>query len=153
MPAWNFKSCFAALVASGAKPHTIRARRKDGRSPKVGEPAYLYTGMRTRACRLLRTETVLAVTPIKIIPGFGRVVLGAGSLNYPGKRRELSRAEIARLANLDGFDGDHEFFDWFEDVHGTEFDGCLISGRRARRSWNRFSPPPNTPAPAASSTP
>lgn len=131
MPAWNFKARFADLVASGAKPHTIRAPRKDGRVSKVGEPAHLYTGMRTRECRKLHTGTVLAVTRIQIDAMFGRVILDGGSINYGGDRRSLSEAEIARLVKLDGFASDLDFFNWFEETHGDEFHGDLIEWAKA----------------------
>jgi hypothetical protein len=52
MPALNFKSQFAQLVADGRKQCTIR------RSPApIGATVYLFTGMRTNACKRLGSGT------------------------------------------------------------------------------------------------
>ncbi len=131
MPAWNFKTRFADLVVSGAKVHTIRAPRKDGRLPKVGDPAYLYTGMRTRECRLLRVAKVEAVTDIAIFPTSGRIYIKRGSLNHRSGEGFLTEAENNRLARLDGFDGELEFFNWFEEYHGETFFAHLIEWAKA----------------------
>jgi hypothetical protein len=48
MPAYNFQKQFAPAVERGEKLCTIRRK-----APKVGDKAYLYTGMRTKACRPL----------------------------------------------------------------------------------------------------
>ncbi len=68
MGAYNFRAQFAEDVESGRKTQTIRAERKDGRRPKVGDTLKLYTGMRTKACRLLAVGRCTAVVPITIEP-------------------------------------------------------------------------------------
>jgi len=51
MPALNFQSRFADLVASGKKRQTIRPVR---RHPiKAGDLLHLFTGMRTKRCKRL----------------------------------------------------------------------------------------------------
>jgi hypothetical protein len=50
MAAYSFKRQFVEPIRAGTKRHTIRADRKDGRVPKVGEPLALYCGMRTKGC-------------------------------------------------------------------------------------------------------
>ncbi len=54
MVAYNFNPRFALAVVHGAKRQTIRAPRK--RHARLGERLQLYTGMRTRTCRLLRDD-------------------------------------------------------------------------------------------------
>lgn len=66
MSAYNFNRQFAAAVKARRKRSTIRARRKNGYVPQVGERIKLYTGMRTKQCELLRTVKVKKVTPILI---------------------------------------------------------------------------------------
>ena len=60
-------------MESGAKPCTIRAPRK--RPIHVGDTLYLYTGMRTKACRRLCTVTCMAKLPI-LIDGESVVLAG-----------------------------------------------------------------------------
>ena len=62
MPALNF-TMFVDKVESGEKRQTIRAYRKDGRDPKPGDPLYLFTGMRTTACRRLVVAPGVDITP------------------------------------------------------------------------------------------
>lgn len=90
MPAYNFKARFADLVELGRKPHTIRQQRKNPTHP--GDTLYLYTGMRTRACRLLRTEHCSAVIPIQIHKE--GIMLGG---------RCISHDQRESLAHHDGF--------------------------------------------------
>jgi uncharacterized protein YqfB (UPF0267 family) len=64
MVAYSFKASFAAPIISGLKRQTIRADRK--RHARPGEELQLYTGMRTRQCRLLRRAECVSVRPIEI---------------------------------------------------------------------------------------
>lgn len=119
MPAYNFQGRFAQLVADGAKSQTIRPRR--ARPTMVEDPLYLYTGMRTRSCRLLRTTICIACTPIQI----GKNVMGEDHVLHDG--RFLGRAEIAALAQADGFASTEDFFVFFRDTYGPTFSGELIA--------------------------
>ena len=120
MPALNFQAKFAPLVESGEKRQTIRKLRKDGRDPKPGDRLYLYTGMRTKACRKLGEVKCKKVYPIKLYVRsrygpLGRVVSMIGS-----------PCGVTRLARLDGFKSAAAMFDWFEKTHGLPFEGLLI---------------------------
>lgn len=64
MPLYNFQKRFVPMIESGAKAHTIRAKRK--RRPKVGETCYLYTGCRTKAVRKLGDSPCTRVQDIRI---------------------------------------------------------------------------------------
>lgn len=50
----NFQKQFADLIEAGTKRQTIRAARKY--PIKVGDKLYLYTGLRTKYCRKLKTK-------------------------------------------------------------------------------------------------
>ena len=75
MPAYGFKYRFARKVETGEKLHTIRALRKDGRRPKVGQPMHAYEGMRTKKCRILLLSTISKVEAIRINED-GRIEVG-----------------------------------------------------------------------------
>lgn len=64
MPAYGFMPKFVAKCLDGTKPHTIRAIRKDNRTPKVGEPFIAYCGMRQPTCTWLFTSEIVKVQAI-----------------------------------------------------------------------------------------
>ena len=105
MPAYSFQEQFAPAVEQGKKRQTIRPPRK--RPTRPGDTLYLYTGMRTRRCRLLRVATCRAVTPITIHPD--HVILDG---------RRLSPEETLALARADGFENVEAFFDFFRRRYG-----------------------------------
>lgn len=111
MPALSFMARMAPLVESGAKPHTIRDKRK--RPIKEGDLLYLYTGMRTNHCRKLGEGLCVRVVPILISAQSRTVKLGEEWLDGPA---------IALLAKRDGFESVEEFFDYFK----TEVERDLI---------------------------
>lgn len=121
MPILSYKKKFAPLVEAGAKRHTIRARRKDGKDPKAGQTLYQYTGLRTKGCRKLREDICTSSTPIQIDPDC--VVVG-GEL--------LTEEQEEKLALGDGFTCLTDFREFFLEDHpkkGTveeQFDGFLI---------------------------
>lgn len=113
MPALNFQRRFAEMVADGTKRQTIRAMRKY--PIRHGDSLYLYTGMRTKACRLLKTVSAREVYEI--------------SLSEAGVRlygQALHAASIQKLAIDDGFQSVDEFRDFFRRTHGFPFRGQLI---------------------------
>jgi hypothetical protein len=121
MPSLNFNAQFADDVESGKKPHTIRAKRK--RPIKVGETLYLFTGMRTKKCRRLRTETCTSAQEI-VIHYHGRRVLVSATGLY--SMIQMDRPGIEALAERDGFKTLDEFFGWFVSEKNPVFEGQLI---------------------------
>ena len=117
MPALNFKARWADKVESGEKPHSIRAWRK--RPFKIGDRVYLYTGMRTKACRKLGESDCIDAPPIIIrkMEGVGVSVIVGSDL--------LSTYQAEQLARADGFDDLEEFGAFFLPTGGT-FYGQLI---------------------------
>ena len=133
MPALNFQARFAAAVERGDKRQTIRKRRKDGRDPKSGDTLYLYTGMRTKACRKLGEVKCRTVQWIHIgkfdgeRTGFPEVssLVDGSPVWAPDFCRDPLAAE-RRFARRDGFRTWQERSDWFEATHGLPFEGILI---------------------------
>ena len=133
MPALSYKARFVDLVASGHKPHSIRACRL--RPFKVGDVLMHYTAMRTKACRKIRPDTICtAAVPIKINALLRRVTIGdEGSRYY--KRGRLNESSLIALGVLDGFDNTNEFFQFFLETHGPVFRGQLVE-------WDPSAPVP-----------
>ncbi len=101
MPALNFKKRFAADVAAFRKRQSVRAKRSDGRNPRVGQILYLYTGQRTKTCRKLGEAVCLSVDQITIT---------WTGVNINGVW--LSKQEEEAFARADGFEsaGDLRMF-------------------------------------------
>jgi hypothetical protein len=116
----NFQSSFAPLVESGQKPHTIRARRTDGRDPLPGDMLHLYTGLRTKTARLLRREPCQYAIEVTIQPSAGNVhhILLGG--------KPMEQHEIDALAEVDGFKNATDFVQYFGKTYGLPFTGLLI---------------------------
>ncbi len=131
MPALNFQDRFAPDVESGIKTQTIRAFRRDGNDPGAGDTLYLYTGMRTKACRRLG-ETVCERAR-RIYMAMDRVAI----MNEDGGGDLLTDHDaLCAFAAADGFRGImRPWLDmrcWFEQAHksrgayGLSFWGLLI---------------------------
>jgi len=119
----NFQAQFAQLVKSGRKPHTIRARRVDGRDPLPGDMLHLYTGLRSKAARLLRQEICAYTTEITILPSIGQepqILLGG---------EPIAGRAVEALAQDDGFENAAAFVQFFKEVYGLPFTGLLIGWR------------------------
>lgn len=98
MGAYSFKKQFVEHIRAGTKNHTIRANRKDGRMPQVGELLSLWCGMRTKQCFRILPGTVRCtkVQRLDIFYPDGPIVF-IDSI-------ELGRDEHERLAKADGFE-------------------------------------------------
>ena len=119
MPAINFQERFADMVESGEKRQTIRRVWK--RPIKAGDALYLYTGMRTKRCRLLKEVSCKHIQFIKLH-------VGCLSLQFPyGAVREYGASGcLNQFAEKDGFKDWPEMRDWFKERYGLPFEGVLI---------------------------
>ncbi len=72
----GFKKQFVPFIESGAKTHTIRAKRKI--APKVGETCHCYTGLRQKGARLLGRWPCRKVDEIRIWQDLGETHLPPG---------------------------------------------------------------------------
>ena len=102
MPAYNFSPEFADVVESGRKCSTIRQSDKGA---KIGDTAYLYTGQRTKDCRLLGTATLISVVRIWIY--HDSVSIERGCLVY-----QMHFLDI--FARSDGFNNFEQMVNWLE---------------------------------------
>jgi hypothetical protein len=116
MPALNFAARFAGAVERGEKRQTIRS----GSRIKAGDTLYLYTGMRTKACRKIGDETCRAVRPITV----KMTARGIMTVRLDGRR--LAHDEMCLLAREDGFSTLMQFVAWFRDLYGLPFRGQVI---------------------------
>ena len=116
MVAYSFKARFAEPIIAGTKGGTIRAawkmfdagavrrdgktflrhpRRDTGGHARPGEELQLYTGMRTKHCRLIARKTCVAVQPIRLNFAHEVVTLADHLLTTP--------ATLDPFALFDGF--------------------------------------------------
>ncbi len=117
MVAYNFKSRFASLVASGAKTQTIRKPRSP-KSPHAhrGDILQLYTGMRTKDARKL-------VLPDPVCVLSKSVIIHRGSLFLPGMQQPVPD----QFARADGFEDFRELVAFIDNLYGLPFHGRLIA--------------------------
>lgn len=119
MPAYNFQARFALKVLDGSKLSTIR-----GREAKVGSTAYLFTGMRTKACQRLGCGEIVYCAPITL--GYDRDGEPFAMLD----KQRLSKAEFDQLAMDDGFAYPREMLAWFKSTYDTETPVVFADGSR-----------------------
>lgn len=94
MVAYSFNKRFAEPIETGQKRQTIRAPRR--RHARVGEQLQLYTGMRTKACRLIRDDVVcVALGEVRFD------LRPLADLPEPGSARELARLLAERPLPLE----------------------------------------------------
>ncbi len=114
MPSLGFQRRFVPLIRQGKKKQTLRAYRRDRRDPRPGQTLFLFSGMRTIHCFLIRKVLCKSVFPVEIRYHEGvRVAHG-------------SPCKVERLARLDGFKNGAELFEFLEKTHGLPFRGLLI---------------------------
>lgn len=123
MVAINFQERFAEDIEDGRKLQTIRQKARC----KRGDKLQLYTGQRTRKCRLLMNAVCTSVVPIRI---------EATEMFLDGKRliagsalRDEYEDRDNDFAKADGFGGFVEMADWFRERYGLPFEGFVIKWR------------------------
>jgi len=104
MPAYNFQLQFVEPILALEKPHTIRPERKN--PTKVGDILYLYTGMRTKKCKLIATSSCTHVERIGIYLNNPQPYV---LINDYG----ISTEAFDRLVRRDGFKCRKDFFEFF----------------------------------------
>lgn len=95
MVAYSFQRQFEAPLLARTKRGTIRADRK--RHARPGEVLQLYTGMRTRQCRLIGTAIAKHVRPVRLNLDIDVVLIADGVIAY------ASAFELQDFAVQDGF--------------------------------------------------
>lgn len=112
MVAFNFQKQFADAVERGEKRYTIRSERR----ARVGDNLQLYTGQRTKQCRLLRRSICTSVDEVRIYPrnGYSCIRFNGELLNSEGMR------ELARSV---GFETTAQMVDYYAATYGLPFCG------------------------------
>lgn len=130
MVAYSFKKRFAPHILTGRKKQTIRAERK--RHARPGEELQLYTGMRTRSCRLLGRARCKDVIRVKLHFVQNWVSL---KVTADGSVRLQARKQLDTFARCDGFDDWDDMKAFWRSEHGDldQFTGVLIS-------WHEIAP-------------
>lgn len=106
MTAFDFMPRFVPLIESGKKTSTIRRSKRGA----VGRKMQLYTGQRTKDCRLIKEVLCTAIYPFSITEF--RLV----SCRHP---------DAGYLWRQEGFSNPTEFIDFFEENYGLPFNGYL----------------------------
>lgn len=116
MVAFNFQPQFVPPIITGLKTQTIR---KSARCD-TGDTLQLYTGQRTKNCRLIGTATCAICEPITIAEDY----LATGYFRLP-----LGDAD--HIARIDGFSSLSAMRAWFRERYGLPFDGYRVM-------WSNF---------------
>lgn len=111
----NFQAQFAPDVEAGIKTLTLRCSPTALRCT-VGDIVYLFTGMRTKACRRLGIGKVKRVRWVLIIDEHTTKIDG----------QTLSRDQLRDFAAADGFGGPAEQAAWFDKQYGLPVDLVAI---------------------------
>ena len=117
MVAYSFKPRFAEPIIAGTKGGTVRKDRGGSGHAKPGDMLQLYTGMRTKRCRMIDARTCVAVVPI---------TLSFGMFNIEHVRLDNAAFAIHEAQRLDAFACFDGFADWgdlkrfWRDEHGEE---------------------------------
>ena len=114
MVAINFNQQFVNVIASGNKRQTIRHTKRC----KPGQKLQLYTGMRTKKCRIIRNAGCKTVCEISFSRNPLRIKLDGN---------ELSQTQALDLAIDDGFQEITGMMDFFDNLYGMPFNGYLIT--------------------------
>lgn len=115
----NFKKQFAPAVEDGSKRQTIRQHRKDGKRVQPGDTLKLYTGLRTRGARLLRTSQAEHVCSVQLNVSSRQLIIDG---------RLFDVTEKADFARADGFPSFSAMVDFFRDQYAIEtFEGYCVS--------------------------
>lgn len=114
----NFKREFSFRVERGEKRQTIRRHRADGKRMQPGDVLKLYTGLRTKDARLLRTATVERCRSVRMDFEDDSIVIDGAKLTWEEK---------LEFAQADGFKGWADMRQFFKDQYGlTVFEGFCV---------------------------
>ena len=117
MVAYSFQRRVAEPILAGTKRQTLRGSRK--RHARIGEEVQLYTGMRTKHCRLIARATCNRVEPVHLDFLRPRILVGNLGLEFPD--------QLDFFARFDGFQNFEEMQAFWHDVHSVAlWEGILI---------------------------
>jgi hypothetical protein len=119
MVAYSFAPRFVEPILNGTKAQTIRAPGKR-RHAAPGDALQLYTGMRTKQCKLIRRARCTDVEAIRLRFDRPDVTTVGEYISKP--------AELDRFARCDGFQDYADMRAFWRQKHGDldRFEGVLI---------------------------
>ena len=127
MVAYSFNSRFIDPIDSGRKRQTIRAIGARHHA-KAGSALQLYTGMRTKACRLIGRAVCASAQPITLDFKRARYILGS-ELDPRAKGQILSNdRDVQAFAQADGFADWWGLVDFWRAEHPAEFKAGRFEG-------------------------
>lgn len=133
MVAFNFSPEFARKVETGKKRRTIRSKQR----ADAGDKVQLYTGQRTKKCRLLGTGVCLRAFPVKIYQdGINVGSTGEHPWSAPFALRaeaDGDRVLLDSLAKVDGFKDWPAMRDWFKKRYGLPYSGVAHDWKLDRK--------------------
>ena len=120
MVAYSVKAHFAQPIIDETKGGTIRNDRK--RHARPGEEIQIYTGMRTKHCRLVARKICLDVAPIRLVLTPGNPSVAVAGLTFSAARK------LDYFAIFDGFADWPALREFWREVHEalTSFSGVHI---------------------------
>lgn len=123
MVAYSFQAQFIDPIRSGRKRQTVRAIGKR-RHARPGDQLQLYTGMRTRSCRLQARAVCADVQPIRI--EFSTMY--PGDVVRIGDGPRIWQGDLDPFAQSDGFDSWQAMRDFWSKHHPhvLQFYGVII---------------------------
>lgn len=125
MVAYSFNARFEMPILTLRKTGTIRAPGLR-RHARPDERLQLYTGMRTRSCRLLATAACAAVDRLRIWFDQPRLILGEPCSSVPLDQIN-NCADFDEFARGDGFSDFDDMARFWWDMHqARSFDGVWI---------------------------
>ena len=135
MVAYSFKPRFEMPILGLQKTGTIRAQGRR-RHARPGETLQLYTGMRTKQCRLLARAVCCSVDRLRVWFDQPRVIIG--ELAHEFAVGETNHCyDFDEFARADGFTGFDDMAAFWWDTHRA---------REVDDIWVRWSPDSVTPA-------
>lgn len=121
MVAYSFQRRFVTPILAGRKRQTVRQVGKR-RHATDGETIQIYTGMRTKSCRLLGLAVCASVMPIAFDSAEQRITIRDTIYEM--------RADLETFAESDGFASVEEMFAFFAaNGNPPQWSGVLITWR------------------------
>ena len=122
----GFKPQFAEPIIKGTKIHTLRNEPK--RMPKIGETLHMYTGLRTRNCKLIRNDLkLISITKVSLITYFHGAPLSNNLhtslvLRYHDHNLTLDNDSMNEFFINDGFKNNVDFEEFWRKQDLTKSD-------------------------------
>ena len=129
MTAYSLMGWLAPAILDGSKPHTVRSNGKRVHA-KAGDTLQLYTGMRTKDCRLLKTVQCIGSWQVHLPCSKAH-----GPLVWSINGHSMGTETMWEFAINDGFADVFHMTEWLLKTHGEDFTGTLIAW-----DWRNYLP-------------